>query len=92
MSEWTPGPWVRHQSHIYAPDGAIIAQIHNPGRREQDYPLAANGDLIAAAPEMAELLEQWQTDAGYWDERAWHAGGVADKTRALLGRIRGEDR
>jgi hypothetical protein len=45
-----------NSSHIYAPDGAIIAQVHNPGSKESDYPLVANRDLMAAAPEMLEAL------------------------------------
>ena len=54
----TPGPWGVHGSHIYAPDGAIIAQVHNPGSKEQDYPLVANCNLMVAAPKMLAALEE----------------------------------
>jgi hypothetical protein len=52
--KWTPGPWQTNGSHIYAPDRAIIAQVHNPGSKATDYPLVANRDLMAAAPELYE--------------------------------------
>lgn len=54
MTQFTRGPWQTNCSHIYAPDGAIIAQVHNPGSRATDYPLVANRDLMAAAPELYE--------------------------------------
>ena len=54
----TPGPWGVHGSHIYAPDGAIIAQVYNPGSKEQDYPLVANRNLMGAAPKMLAALEK----------------------------------
>ena len=52
----TPGPWAVNCSHIYAPDGAIIATVHNPGSKASDYPLVANRNLMAAAPDLAEAL------------------------------------
>ena len=62
----TPGPWTTHGSHVYAPDKAIIAVVHNPGSHESDYPLVSNLRLIAAAPEMLEALAVWHE---YWDDR-----------------------
>lgn len=55
---FTPGPWSTNCSHIYAPDGAIIAQVHNPGSKASDYPLVANRDLMAAAPSLYEALRE----------------------------------
>ena len=58
----TPGPWQSHGSHIYPNDpNVVIAQVHNPGSRESDFPLVANVAFIAAAnpatvKRMAELL------------------------------------
>lgn len=54
----TPGPWKTNGSHIYAPDGAIIATVANPGASADDYPLVANRDLMAAAPNLLRELEQ----------------------------------
>jgi hypothetical protein len=53
----TLGPWPVNGSHIYAPDGAIIAQVHNPGSKESDYPLVANRDLMASAPDLLSQLQ-----------------------------------
>lgn len=53
----TPGPWGVNCSHIYAPDGEIIATVRNPGSKASDYPLVANRNLMAAAPAMLDALE-----------------------------------
>jgi hypothetical protein len=82
----TPGPWGVHGSHIYAPDGAIIAQVHNPGDKEQDYPLVANRNLMGAAPDlldaarmMADLVDDLLVQAGanYADELAAARAAIA---------------
>jgi hypothetical protein len=57
MAKHTPGPWNKNSCYIYAPDGKIIAQVHNPGSKKTDYPLEANRDLMAAAPELLAALE-----------------------------------
>lgn len=44
----TKGPFSVHCSNIYAPDGALIFTVHNPGAKEADYPLVTNRDLTAA--------------------------------------------
>jgi hypothetical protein len=97
---WTPGPWVvrvagpNHYPYaITAPDvpwdkkGAIRditrwAAISVPSSPEGQ----ANARLIAAAPEMAELLEQTLIGIGM----GWALDGYTDSIRALLSRIRGE--
>jgi len=68
--KYTPGPWGVHGSHIYALDGAIIAQVYNPGSKEQDYPLVANRNLMAKAPDMLALLRDLTT--------AWDASRLGD--------------
>lgn len=60
----TPGPWLKNCSHIYAPDGAIIATVNNPGSKASDYPLVPNRDLMAAAPKLYEALARIVFD---WD-------------------------
>jgi hypothetical protein len=72
----TPGPWGVHGSHIYAPDGAIIAQVHNPGSKEQDYPLVANARLIAADPDllaMMKVAQLWLDVDGRFDMQGINA-------------------
>lgn len=68
MGEHTPGPWQVHGSHIYTadPERALLAQVHNPGSRRDDYPLKANAHLIAAAPDLLEACKEFvrKVDAG----------------------------
>jgi hypothetical protein len=85
----TPGPWGVHGSHIYAPDGAIIAQVYNPGSKEQDYPLVANRNLMAAAPDMLALLSDLTTA---WDASRLGDGGhhaMIRRAHAIIARVEG---
>ena len=75
MSKFTSGQWEAHPNRIIA-NGHVVA-IVNGGN-------AANERLIAAAPEMYELLKsvtEYQTD------RVWDVQYYA---RQLLARIDGE--
>ena len=79
----TPGPWFYHGSHIYAPDGEIIAQLQNPGSREKHYPIIGNRNLIAAAPDMLAALKAFAA----WDQ-CWPGNinleGVCEVARAAI--------
>ena len=88
---WTPGPWEVGPSDrdVYAA-GEVVAYVN-----------AADACLIAAAPEMAELLAELAPDAEPWDIDqdcrfcGGHFGEHEDdcewrRARALLARIRGE--
>ena len=99
-TQFTPGPWKVNCSHIYTPDGAIIAQVHNPGSKASDYPLVANRDLMAAAPELYEIAQlylDWghlsprQLEEKYpeWD-RTEGVKWIDAKARAALAKARGE--
>ena len=77
----TKGPWTTNCSHIYAPDGAIIAQVHNAGSKESDYPLVANRNLMAAAPDLLEALKMAQMWLE-WDGRYDMQGINADIRKA----------
>jgi hypothetical protein len=86
MSEpWTPGPWHAEQPHhdaiAYVMDtlGRSVATVDLLWRKE------AEARLLAAAPEMAELLERAiEIIAGTPDNLGW-----IPTTEALLARIRG---
>lgn len=67
MSKHTPGPWTANGSHIYTPDGSIIAQVHNSGSRDSDYPLMANRDLMSAAPTLLDELAKFAAKANGYD-------------------------
>ena len=55
---WTPGPWLRHGSHLYDADKNIICHFASFGKWKQDnfQDLSDNLKLCQMAPEMAELL------------------------------------
>jgi hypothetical protein len=57
----TPGPW-RYSDHMIssqtAEHGATIATLNHTSRAIPDAEVEANGRLLAAAPEMKELLER----------------------------------
>lgn len=66
MSEkHTPGPWKHHKGEVYAPGNQRVALIAQPrsvgdadGDNDEEY--LANGLLIAAAPEMLALIDDWR--------------------------------
>jgi hypothetical protein len=83
---WTVGPYDPesgayhlHPYLIYRENEQIVAYV----------PDEPDARLIAAAPEMAELLNEFATMRGYEEERLME-GDLGDRTRALLSRIRGE--
>ena len=97
---WTPGPWETEwddfgdgeglQKTIGAPSDPLIAIVGfgiGSVERVEDFPaeFAANARLIAAAPEMAELLDELAVETWDHDMR-----DLTDKARAMLARIRGE--
>lgn len=87
---WTPGPWRAAKSgrfRVYAPDGLgersgpVAEALHRHDGQER----AANRDLLAAAPTLAEAL-----DAPEWGEiddaiTEWTDGKTSDL--AALGRV-----
>lgn len=88
QAQYTPGPWLVDGSHIYAPDKQIIAQVHNPGSKEADYPLIANRNLMASAPELVEALQQI-VDIGKRDLTNPKYDGYFETAIAVLLKARG---
>ena len=88
---WTPGPWEvlplqdgRRAIYTDAESG-FIGDVF--GWEEDDPEQAeANACLIAAAPEMAELLEQTMIGIGM----GWDLDGYLLQIKELLARIRGD--
>ena len=99
---WTPGPWMDAAAPssivgwpIVGPGGRSIANVSwqpkPPHVSDADYAsfvetCEANAQLIAAAPEMAALIQKYAD--------AWEAGTgtvyLIDEAKALLSRIEGE--
>ena len=104
MSKYTPGPWrtdpdLGHEQ-VLGPDGIIVADcsifamVKNGSTPERN---RANARLIAAAPELLELLEQHVTSTGHdRDCRSLLGIGrpcncVMPETIAIIAKAKGED-
>jgi hypothetical protein len=87
---YTPGPWMKDGSHIYAHDGEIIAQVRNPGRKASDYPLEANRDLMAAAPDLLWALIDLCTSLDAINDPQWKGSPDEVAARAAIAKATGE--
>jgi hypothetical protein len=87
MGDWTPGPWtIEGEDAVYAGETAVAAYRYC--YPEGAVPLEeADARLIAAAPEMAELLEELNKEWSWDDEVLAPQSPVVPKARALLARI-----
>lgn len=103
MTTHTPGLWEVRDT-IKGPyivrkgaslgDGAIakILKVTGIGRLlEREREKAANARLIAAAPELRDVLARLITEAGYRLEQTGLLQQVHDEARALLARIDGAE-
>lgn len=91
MSKHSPGPWIWNNSEPYraavlvAGDGTEVCDFGGGIKYEESAgtePNEADARLIAAAPEMLELLREIEADFTNSDRRA--------EARALIKRIDGE--
>ena len=62
MSNHTPGPWEKCQNLVFDKNDTLVA---NASRRQDGY-VQANARLIAAAPELLELCEEF-LEWGRWN-------------------------
>ena len=91
MSDWTPGPWEVFQDFVKAVhgkpaiDGSELLPVLQLSRGVN---MEANARLIAAAPEMAELLAEWESS--YDRPRTDEDADILRATRALLARLEGK--
>lgn len=96
MSDWTPGPWsVEAHEHV---DGGVVlrSRVVGPAVVRSNFPLdtpegqqaEADARLIAAAPEMAELLEKlWGWLANYYTEAPPEFQADLERALRLLERL-----
>ena len=97
MSKWTPGPWFERGFQIREDGGALVAEAWSGipadavdasqlNRAEAQH---ANARLIAAAPEMVEML-QLALATDHMDEDDPLFVSSRDRIRALLARLEAE--
>lgn len=84
---WTPGPW---QTEYDVLEGDWGWRIKTPGADHSDVDRKADARLIAAAPEMAELLTTIAEGMTHPDSDAEWVSRTKGEARALVSRIRGE--
>jgi len=54
MLKFTPGPWINEETAVAGPDGTLTVALLNTGNKD----FKANARLIAAAPDLYELLQE----------------------------------
>lgn len=61
MNQHTPGPWKHHNGRIFSADRESLTIAHVARAADGDYS-PANGDVLAAAPELLEALRALISD------------------------------
>ena len=93
MSNHTPGPWIVKRNGVRSPvnseDGRHIAMINYNPMTIPDEMHEANARLVAAAPEMLEVLIELQESAQYWSEYDVPIG-IIDRLNAVISKAKGE--
>lgn len=103
MSKWTPGPWQCGRFHETGPVAGIPINAEAADESiarawlvDDPQECKANARLIAAAPEMAEEIEDeifWLEVVSCYGENAERGRMLRIKTlRALLARINGDEK
>ena len=78
----TPGPWTTTGPNVRADNGALVAtaQDHWNDHKTPQEEKEANAQLISAAPELLEALEEVTTELG------WMGNGPRDSDREAFAR------
>lgn len=92
MSKHTPGPWARYGLIVRAEDGGEdeICKISEWDAKNE----FANGDLIAAAPDLLDALK-WHVDAlemdavEFYEKHGFPMYEVMPRTRATIAKAEG---
>jgi|DEB0MinimDraft_3_1074331.scaffolds.fasta_scaffold63928_1 hypothetical protein len=90
--KFTPGPWVKVGRYLIRPEkvteyvDAPVARTRSKGlRKRSDEESEANAHLIAAAPDLYDMLKTIENDDGIVPGWLW------DRIQATLAKARGED-
>ena len=85
MSMYTPGPWIARMNCDVIAGERLVANCMTGWLREDK----ANARLIAAAPEMLEVLTELSDSAQYWSEYDVPIG-IVDRLNAVISKAKGE--
>ena len=86
MGNHTPGPWIARMNCDVIAGERLVANCMT-GRLRED---KANARLIAAAPEMLNMLIELQESAQYWSEYDVPIG-IVDRLNAIISKAKGEE-
>ena len=86
MGNHTPGPWIARMNCDVMAGERLVADCMT-GRLKDD---RANARLIAAAPEMLEVLIELQESAQYWSEYDVPLG-IVDRLNVVISKATGEE-
>lgn len=104
MSKHTPGPWSHRNGRVFQTDRDVLT-IANVARAADGGYCPANGDLIAAAPELLEFIQyaadQLESGIQEYTESPedppqpaskwdYDAGQLVGELRRLIAKARGE--
>ncbi len=86
MANHTPGPWEARKNCDVMSGDRLVADCMTGWLRED----RANACLIAAAPEMLDMLIELQQCAQYWSEYDVPLG-IVDRLNAVINKAKGEE-
>ncbi len=89
MKTYTPGPWKQGKSVVenVSAGSALVCRTFSRGRFSDEH--IANARLIAAAPDLLEVVKELQESAGYWSEYDVPLG-IVDRINAVISKATGE--
>ena len=85
MGNHTPGPWIARMNCDVMAGERLVADCMT-GRLKDD---RANARLVAAAPEMLNMLIELSESAQYWSEYDVPLG-IVDRLNAVISKAKGE--
>ena len=85
MANHTPGPWIARMNCDVIAGERLVANCMTGWLKED----RANARLIAAAPEMLDVLVELQESAQYWSEYDVPIG-IVDRLNAVISKAKGE--
>ena len=82
----TTGPWAHRNGRIFPADRENLTIAHVARAADGDYS-PANGDVLAAAPDLLDALQK--IPQRYMDDMDAHTPGVAQMIRAAIAKATG---